>query len=75
MRGYSIEVAEAIWKGDQSRLGVRLGKLCIQRRVPVAKVAGTLGVSRQTIYNWFVGAYDPAESHKDAVEKFLASLD
>lgn len=75
MRGYSIDVAEAIWKGDRSRLGVRLGKACVERRISVAKVSETLGVTRQTIYNWFVGAYDPAESHREAVEKFLTSLD
>jgi hypothetical protein len=75
MRGYSIEVAEAVWRGDRSRLGVRLGKACIERRIPVTKVAETLGVTRQTIYSWFSGEYDPAKSQREAVEKFLASLD
>ncbi len=75
MRSYSLDVAEAIWGGDKSRLGVRLGQACLERRLPVVQVAEALGVTRQTIYNWFTGAYDPTESHREAVERFLASLD
>jgi hypothetical protein len=41
----------------------------------VTKVAGALGVSRQTIYFWFTGEYDPSESHQPLVERYLASLD
>lgn len=75
MRGYTIDVAEAILKADRSRLGVRLGAMCIERRIPVTKVAGALGVTRQTVYNWFVGAYDPAGAHKEAVERYLQAIE
>jgi transcriptional regulator with XRE-family HTH domain len=75
MRGYSLDVAEAIWNGDKSRLGVRLGSICLERRLPVVQVARALGVTRQTIYNWFTGAYDPTESHREAVERYIASFD
>jgi hypothetical protein len=75
MRGYSLYVAEAILNGDKDRLGVRLGRACIERNIPVTKVAGALGVTRQTIYFWFTGEYDPSEVHQPMVERYLASLD
>lgn len=75
MRGYSLDVAEAIWRGDQNRLGVRLGKVCIERRLSVTQVAKALGVTRQTIYYWFTGKHDLSELHREAVERFIASLD
>lgn len=75
MRGYSLYVAEAILNGDQNRLGVRLGRTCIERRIPVTKVAGVLGVTRQTVYHWFTGEYEPSEAHRPLVERYLASLD
>lgn len=75
MRGYSLYVAEAILNGDKNRLGVRLGRACIERNIPVTQVAGALGVTRQTIYYWFTGEYDPSEEHQPAVERYIASLD
>jgi hypothetical protein len=75
MRGYSLYVAEAILNGDKDRLGVRLGRACIERNIPVTQVAGALGVTRQTIYYWFTGEYDPSEAHQPAVERYIASLD
>lgn len=75
MRGYSLYVAEAILKGDQNRLGVRLGRTCIERNISVIAVAEALGVTRQTIYQWFTGVYDPSEAHRPLVERYLASLD
>ena len=75
MRGYSLYVAEAILNGEKDRLGVRLGRACIERNIPVTIVAGALGVTRQTIYYWFTGEYDPSEAHRLVVERYIASLD
>lgn len=75
MRGYSLYVAEAILNGDKDRLGVRLGRACIERNISVTKVAEDLGVTRQAIYFWFTGVYDPSETRKPEVERYLASLD
>ena len=58
-------------QADGSLSGVKLGRVCIRKEVPVAEVALQLGVSRQTVYNWFTGAHEPNEDLKDAVKILL----
>lgn len=72
--GYSIRLIEANKQADPKRLGVRLGRLCIKRNMSVAEVSDKLGVSRQTVYNWFCGSSDPQNTVTAAVEKLVASL-
>jgi transcriptional regulator with XRE-family HTH domain len=72
--GYSVRLIEANRQADPKRLGVRLGRLCIKRNMSVAEVSGKLGVSRQTVYNWFCGSSDPQNTVTAAVEKLVASL-
>jgi transcriptional regulator with XRE-family HTH domain len=57
--GYSNRLIELNKKADGNSLGVQLGRLCIERDVPVSDVAVHLGVTRQTVYNWFCGANAP----------------
>jgi len=71
--GYSARIIQQNSKADKSRLGVRLGKACIKRNIPVATVASSLGVSRQTIYNWFIGASDPLNFMVSTIKDFIAS--
>jgi DNA-binding XRE family transcriptional regulator len=72
--GYSARIIQQNSKADRFRLGVRLGRACIKRDIPVSTVASSLGVSRQTIYNWFIGASDPQSLAVAVVKQFLASL-
>ena len=57
--GYTTRIDSLNQKADQSLLGVRLGRVCIENDVSVTEMASQLGVSRQTIYNWFVGFHEP----------------
>ena len=71
--GYSSRLIEQNKKADDTLLGVQLGRVCIQRDVPVSDVASHLGVTRQTIYNWFCGVNPPrAESEK--IKEIISSL-
>lgn len=72
--GYSARLIELNKRADKRLLGVRLGRVCIKHNVPVADVASQLGVSRQTIYNWFTGASNPQQTFVDAVEVLLVSF-
>lgn len=69
--GYSIRLIRLNKSADRKLLGVRLGKLCIQHDVPVSSVATKLGVSRQTVYNWFIGTTSPNPSLALRIEKFI----
>ena len=73
--GYSARIVRLNAVADERRLGVDLGRVCIALDIPVSKVAETLGVSKQTIYNWFIGAYEPQASCKAAVEALIQTLD
>ena len=61
-------------QAEQTRLGVKLGKKCIKLGVSVANIAIYLGVSRQTVYNWFVGAYDPKPELTDSIKDLIKTL-
>ena len=60
-------------QADQSLLGVKLGKKCIGRGVSVADVANKLNVSRQTVYNWFVGLHSPNNAYVAEIEQLIKS--
>jgi hypothetical protein len=71
--GYSNRLIELNKKADDSSLGVQLGRVCINRDVPVSDVAVHLGVSRQTIYNWFCGVNAP-RAEVDKIKEIISSL-
>lgn len=59
---------------DHRRLGVALGRAAIELGVSVSTIATRLSVSRQTVYNWFIGSYDPKASLTGDVTKLLISF-
>lgn len=58
-RGFSMRFVEAVYAADQTRPAVELASLCIEHGVSVKDVAEKLGVTRATVYGWFVGARSP----------------
>lgn len=73
--GYTTRVDSLNKEADQSLLGVRLGRVCIKHDVPVAEMASQLGVSRQTIYNWFTGAFEPNSELTVYIEALLSEYE
>lgn len=61
-------------KADRSHLGVALGRKCIALNIPVKYISSQLGVSRMTIYNWFVGQHLPQAHYASAIAEFLRKL-
>lgn len=72
--GYSAKLVALNQQADRGSLGVRLGRACIKKNIPVSKVAYMLGVSRQTVYNWFVGKRSPQPMMVDMVARYLERL-
>ena len=54
-------------------LGNQLGRWAIPLDVPVMKIALALGVTRQTVYNWFTGT-EVFVGYRDRVENMLKIL-
>ena len=72
--GYSVKTIERNKAADGNNLGVALGRVCIERCIPVIEVARALKVTRQTVYNWFEGASNPHEHYVHEIASYIASL-
>lgn len=72
--GYSRKLIHMNNEASESLIGVRLGRVCINNDVPVIDVANRLGVSRQTVYNWFCGAKSPQDQTIYAIQDYMAEL-
>lgn len=72
--GYSAKLVALNKQADKENLGVRLGRACIKRDISVSTVASALGVSRQTLYNWFMGKSSPQPMMVDLVTRYLARI-
>lgn len=73
-KGYSILMADEIKSADSSLLGVKLGRVCLNKDIPVKDVAEFFGVSRMTVYSWFRGKTLVSGKHSDKMKKLLEKL-
>lgn len=72
--GYSQQLVAANRQASKKSPGVALGRACIVADCPVSVAAKYLGVSRTTMYNWFVGASVPASKHFVRINELIQEL-
>jgi transcriptional regulator with XRE-family HTH domain len=72
--GYSLRLVQLNREADNSNLGVKLGRLCIEHDIPVAEVAKRCNVSRVTVYSWFCGNTVPQTSKLPFIKKFIETI-
>lgn len=70
-RGYTMWIAEQVAKADQTLVGVQLANFCIKNGIPATKVAQDLGVSKPTVYAWFVGRFHPSPPQAEKVATLI----
>ena len=73
-KGYSLLLAEEIKSADPKLLGVQLGRVCLNKDIPVSDVAEFFGVSRMTVYSWFRGKSTVSGKFVEKVNKILAKF-
>jgi transcriptional regulator with XRE-family HTH domain len=73
-KGYSRKFVDANIKADPFHVGVQLGRICIQRDIPVQDVAEYLNVSRQSVYLWFLGKTKPHPKKRELLWGLLNRL-
>ena len=73
-KGYTTLFVQAVNDATPFFLGVKLAKICIKLDIPVADVAEYLGVSRPTVYSWFLGKRDVAPKYAEQVQKLINKL-
>lgn len=66
---YSQKIIDMVANAPKTP-GNRLGRWAIHLDFPVAKIAYALGVTRQTVYNWFEGK-DIFVAYQNRVELLL----
>ena len=69
--GYSQNIVAANKQANVRSIGVELGRVCIKNGVSVQEMASLLNVSRQTVYNWFVGRRSPHVKYHEYITKLL----
>jgi hypothetical protein len=69
-RSYGHKILLTLQKADGDRLGVKLGRLCVEANLPASYVAKALEVSRISLYNWFKGKGIREEKRK-VIEVFM----
>lgn len=74
-KGYSRNFVAANRAADKHHIGVRLGRICIERDIPVKDVASYLGISRQILYQWFLGKNSPSPKNRVIVDRLLDQLE
>ena len=70
MRSYGEKFLLELRDADPTRLGVQLGRLCVDANLPALYVAKVLKVSKTTIYAWFRGQY-VREQKRKPIEAFM----
>ena len=71
--GYSIRIIEKIKSANDRLLGVQFGLACIADDISVSEASRKLGVTRPTIYSWFLGTSLPRDTKATIIRAFLAS--
>jgi len=72
--GYSLDTIVANKLANGRKIGVKLGRVCIDRDISVTAVAKRFKVSRQTIYNWYTGVYEPSKALTPRIRTYVDSL-
>ena len=72
--GYSLRLRDLNLKADIRRVGVELGRLCIEYDIPVTVVAKSMKVSRATVYNWFGGVSEPSIAVAPLIMQYISKL-
>ncbi len=73
-KGYSLLMADEIKSADSQLLGVQLGRVCLNKDIPVSDVASFFGVSRMTVYSWFRGKSIVSGKHAEKMQKLVDKL-
>lgn len=73
-RSYGHKFLIALKDSDPTRLGVKLGRLCVEANLPAAYVAKALETSRTTVYAWFRGQ-GIREEKRNLIEAFITLVE
>ena len=72
--GYTKRLVDRIKEQDTSLPWVQLGLICADREIPVSHVAEFFGVTRQTVYHWFLNETRPQHRYLTKIKEAFENL-
>jgi predicted DNA-binding protein YlxM (UPF0122 family) len=78
MTGFNYAFAQELLdksKRDPKNPIAKIGALCVETDTSVAQVASYFSVSRQSVYGWLTGEFQPDEDKLKKADKFIAKLE
>lgn len=60
-RGYSSLFLQQVKAGDRKSPVTKYALACIKREMSITEIAFRMGVTRATVYNWFMGKTVPRD--------------
>lgn len=75
MSSYTLDLMDQNAAADTENIGVRLGRLCIELRVPLLEVSEIFGVDKQTIRLWFLGKAYPRGRQYEKIIGYIKELE
>jgi predicted DNA-binding protein YlxM (UPF0122 family) len=76
--GFSYKFAQKLLDGAKKQPNnkvLKVGSLCVKTDTPLSEVAEYLSVSRQSVYSWMVGEYQPDEERMKKVDRLIVKLE
>lgn len=73
MIGYTLHIVKKNKSADGRKVGVQIGRTCINKNIPVREIATVANVSTVTVYNWFIGEYSPRKEIADKILAYIAA--
>ena len=73
-KGYSLLMADEIKSANSQLLGVQLGRVCLNKDIPVSDVADFFKVSRMTVYSWFSGKSVVSGKYAEKMQKLVDKI-
>lgn len=71
---YSERFLLTLARNDSAKLGIRLGKVCVDANLPPLQVAKALNISRWSVYRWFRGA-NIKEKDRENIKAFIRMVE
>jgi len=72
MIGYTLAIVLKNKQADGKMVGVKIGRICINKNISVKEIAEIAGVSNVNVYAWFAGEYAPQPNTAKKIFDYLA---
>jgi hypothetical protein len=74
-RLYSEQFLLKLARTNSTKLGIRLGKICVEANLPTTYVAKALNVSRKSVQRWIRGSNIRMKEDQEYIKAFISMVE